>query len=121
VQRVSDTVAILNRGQLVAQAPIAELLASGSKGIVYTVTLKGSSPETEQVIRNQPWVTGLSVTAGSGFVQWQVSVADEVAAEAELLRLILAEPGVIVTEFGRKHYDLEEVFLSIVEGADHVH
>ncbi len=121
VQRVSDTVAILNRGQLVAQAPIHELLESGSKGIVFDVSLKGSSPRIEQAIRSQPWVTGLSATPGSGLVQWQVSVTDEAVAEAELLRLILAERGVNVTEFGRKHYDLEEVFLSIVEGAEHVH
>jgi ABC-2 type transport system ATP-binding protein len=121
VQRVSDTVAILNHGRLVAQAPIHELLESGSKRIIFTVTLKGNSPQIEQAVRAKPWVTGLSVTPGSGFEQWQVSVTDEAVAEAELLRLILAEPGVIVTEFGRKHYDLEEVFLSIVEGAEHVH
>ncbi len=121
VQRVSDTVAILNRGQLIAQAPIQELLESGSKAIVYTVTLKGSSPELEQAVRNQPWVTGLNITASSGLVRWEVTVTDEAAAEAELPRLILAERSVVVTEFGRKHYDLEDVFLSMVEGAEHVH
>ena len=42
VQRVSDTVAILDRGELVAQAPIEELLA-GSSGVVYSVVVKGSA------------------------------------------------------------------------------
>ncbi len=121
VQRVSDTVAILNHGQLIAQAPIEELLEGGSKGMMYSVTVKGSSPEAEQVVRNQAWVSALSVTPDNGFTQWQVSVTDEVAAEAGLLNLILAQPGVTVTEFGRKHYDLEEVFLRMVEEAEHVH
>ena len=40
VQRVSDTVVILNKGKLVAQGPIEELLA-GSEGVIYIVHLKG--------------------------------------------------------------------------------
>ena len=40
VQRVSDTVVILNKGKLVAQGPIEELLA-GSEGVVYIIHLKG--------------------------------------------------------------------------------
>ena len=118
VQRVSDTVAILNRGKLIAQAPIQDLLASGNKGIIYTVTLKGSCPEIEQAVRSQPWVTGLSISPRAEIAQWEVSVTDEATAAAELPRLILAGQGVVITEFGRKHYDLEEVFLSMVEGTE---
>ena len=40
VQKVSDTVAILNHGKLVAHAPIEELLA-GSGNVVYSITTKG--------------------------------------------------------------------------------
>ncbi|HZU86449.1 MAG TPA: hypothetical protein VFF78_03130, partial [Anaerolineaceae bacterium] len=50
---------------------------------------------------------------------WRVSVADESAAEDQLLRLVLADPGVRVSEFGRQKFDLEEVFLKIVEGSNH--
>ena len=42
VQRVSDTVAILNHGELVAQGPIEELLAGGGDP-VYTLSLKGDA------------------------------------------------------------------------------
>ena len=41
VQKVSDTVAILNKGELVAQAPIEDLL-SGSSSMVYNVTIEGN-------------------------------------------------------------------------------
>ena len=44
---------------------------------------------------------------------------DEAAAENQLLRLVLADQQVTVTEFGRKKYELEEVFLNIVEGDNH--
>ena len=42
VQRVSDTVASLNHGYLVALAPIEELLA-GSRGTIYSVVIEGDA------------------------------------------------------------------------------
>ena len=53
-------------------------------------------------------------------IRFIVSVSDEIAAEEKLLRLLLAEETTIVTEFGRKKYELEEIFFNIVEGGDHV-
>ena len=47
-----------------------------------------------------------------------MTVTDEAAAEEQLLRLVLADAQVNVTEFGRKKYELEEVFLGLVEGND---
>lgn len=115
VQKVSDTVAILNRGQLVAQAPIEALLA-GSEGTVYTVVMKGETGEVYKQVAGQPWVRSITATAQDGRTTWQVSVSDEAAAEAQLLRMVLADRGITVTEFGRRRYELEDIFLSIVEG-----
>ncbi|MHA3964943.1 MAG: ABC transporter ATP-binding protein, partial [Candidatus Thorarchaeota archaeon SMTZ1-45] len=42
VQRVSDRVAILNKGNLIAQAPIEELLV-GSEGVAYVLVLEGDT------------------------------------------------------------------------------
>src|SRR5512134_2315052 len=53
VQRVSDTVAILNKGQLVAQAPIEELM-NGKDGIVYSMTLTGDGKSAQARIAGQP-------------------------------------------------------------------
>src|SRR3954453_21798787 len=58
VQRVSDSVAILNHGQLVAQAPIAQLL-NGNGGIQYTLTLRGAVDATRARITSQPWVASV--------------------------------------------------------------
>ena len=114
VQKVSDTVAILKHGQLVAQAPIETLLA-GNEGVVYTVGMKGSVNGAQARVSSQPWVSTVNALPGSnGHTTWQVSVSDETAAENQLLRLVMEDPALTVTEFGRKKYDLEEVFMSIV-------
>jgi ABC-2 type transport system ATP-binding protein len=115
VQRVSDTVAILNHGELVAQAPIEELL-EGSGGVVYCIKVKGAGESARGLIQAQPWVSALTVAQANGGSAWRVSVTDEASAESDLLRLALSDPSVTVTEFGRQKYDLEEAFLSIVEG-----
>jgi hypothetical protein len=60
----------------------------------------------------------MSVNAGSsnGTTALQVSVTDAGIAEAQLLRLVLADTDATVSEFGRKKHNLEEVFLGIIEG-----
>lgn len=117
VQRVSDTVAILNKGQLVAQAPIEELLM-GPGGATYQLRVAGCSDNVRDELRAQPWVTNLTEVPGNGYLSWSVQVTDEEAAESNLLRMVLSEPTTTVVEFGRRKYNLEEVFLSIVEGGN---
>ncbi len=116
VQKVSDTVAILNHGNLVAQASINELLA-GNGAVNYSVVFKGSNVDGQQRITSLPWVSSVNITASPpDTTAWQITVTDEATAERELLRRVLDDPKVIVIEFGRKKYDLEEVFMGIVEG-----
>jgi ABC-2 type transport system ATP-binding protein len=114
VQRVSDTVAILNRGRLIAEAPISELLAGDGCSAIYDVTLKceaeAALTEAQSRVSSQPWVQNLSMTAEDGKIDWQVSVTDDAAAEDLLLRMILEDRRLKVKYFGRKTYNLEEVF-----------
>lgn len=116
VQRVSDTVAILKQGQLAAQAPIEQLLVGdGSK--IYTVTFSGHVNGTQAQVARQPWVTSMQASAGKdGQITWEVAVTDENQAEDQLLRMLLAEKGVRVSNFGRKTYELEQVFMDMVGG-----
>jgi ABC-2 type transport system ATP-binding protein len=115
VQQVSDTVAILNHGDLVAQAPLDELLA-GTEGTVYSLVLEGDSSRVRTQVANQEWVRGMQISSTNGRTAWQVNVSDEEAAKTQLLRLILSDEQVVVAEFRRKKYELEEVFLNIVNG-----
>ncbi len=118
VQRVSDTVAILNKGQLIAQAPIDQLLAGGSGATIFVMAVKGDAAAAQQRVAAQPWVTSLTSTPHNTHTDWQITITDEAAAEDQLLRLVLADAGVKVIEFGRKKYELEEVFLDMVEGSN---
>jgi ABC-2 type transport system ATP-binding protein len=118
VQKVSDTVAILNKGKLVSQGPIEALLA-GSEGPAYTLTVSGVSAQVREQVSSQPWVNSLQVSeARDGNTVWVVSVSEPGAAEAQLLRMVLSEPEARVLDFRRRTYELEDVFMQIVEGTD---
>jgi len=118
VQRVSDTVVILNQGKLVAQGPIEELLA-GSEGVIYIVHLKGDVDAALKILQSQPWVGAVKATQHNEGSVFQVSVTDPAAAEAQLLKLLVNGP-VVVTDFHRKQYELEDVFMQVVEGGQNV-
>jgi ABC-2 type transport system ATP-binding protein len=115
VARVSDTVAILNHGELVAQGPIEDLLAGGGNP-VYTLSLKGDTRPARARLEALPWVVAVSEAAHNGYVTWEISVTDNQAAESQLLRCVLDGGGLNVVAFGRKKRELEEIFISIVEG-----
>jgi hypothetical protein len=48
-----------------------------------------------------------------------VSVSDTARAESELLSLLASDHDLHITEFGLLRHQLEEVFLTIVEGGKH--
>jgi ABC-2 type transport system ATP-binding protein len=118
VQRVSDTVVILNKGELVAEGPIEELLA-GSEGVIYIIHLKGETEPALEKVKSQPWVSGVKTNQLNEESIWQVSINDPVAAETHLLKLLVNDP-VVVTEFRRKQYELEDVFMQVIEGGQNV-
>jgi ABC-2 type transport system ATP-binding protein len=115
VQRISDTVAILNHGQVVTSGRIEQIL-NGKQGVTYSVTVKGNPNGLDRRLAALPWVTGTVVTQQPGSSTWQIGVREESTADVHLLRNILADPQVAVTEFSRKKYELEEVFMEIVNG-----
>src|SRR5512137_1221985 len=71
VQRISDTVAILNKGQLVAQAPIEELLM-GSGGVSYQIKLESGSDYVRHILQEQTWVTKLAEARVNGTLSLSV-------------------------------------------------
>lgn len=118
VQRVSDTVVILNKGELVAQGPIEELLA-GSEGVIYIIHLRGEVDAALEKVKSLSWVSGIKTSQHDEETIWQVSVTDPEAAETQLLKLLVNDP-VVVTEFRRKQYELEDVFMQVIEGGQNV-
>jgi len=117
VQRVSDTVAILNQGELVAHGTIEELLAMG-EGLAYEVKLKGDAGNMYRHVSSLPWITGVQQKNQNGSVHWVVSVSDSRAAEEELFRILASDENLFVVDFHIKEHQLEDAFLLIVEGGE---
>lgn len=115
VQRVSDSVAILDHGNLIAQAPIEELLSSNGKP-VFNLDLRGDVKTVRQRLSSLPWVTNIQTSRVNSHVNWQVTVSDEAVAETQLLPNVLSGGDITVLEYGRKKVDLEDIFLSLIEG-----
>ncbi|HSK99365.1 MAG TPA: ABC transporter ATP-binding protein [Rubrobacteraceae bacterium] len=123
VQRVSDAVAILKDGELLAHTRTEELLTSRTTGTaVYELLLKASGKEAALAlakarsrVRGLPWVSSLEEDSEAGEIRWLVGVTDEAAAQEELLRLVLGYQCVRVVSFGQRRYSLEEAFFGLVE------
>jgi ABC-2 type transport system ATP-binding protein len=115
VQQVSDTVAVLSHGELVACTPFENLRASPSWA-VFTVVIKGDPSEAHGRVVAQPWVSDISATIENDQTTWLVRVTDETIAEAELLRLVLRDERVAVIGFGHKAYELESITVGTANG-----
>lgn len=116
VQRVSDSVAILNQGQIVASGPI-DLILNGRDGVVYSLQVKGMVNGLNERLLSLPFVTNVIASPQNGSQRFEISIDDERAAEESLLRNVISDPRIIVTAFSRKRYELEEVFMEIVKGS----
>jgi ABC-2 type transport system ATP-binding protein len=116
VERVSDYVAILDRGELVISAPTRDLLDGDST--TYEVSIRGDAQPVIAELRLHQWVRDVTASSQDGTHVLTVSVSDQPAADSGLLRSILAGTDVVVTKFGRKQYNLEEVFLELVKGLE---
>ncbi len=119
VQRVSDRVAILNKGELVSQGSIEELLA-GAEGISYQVKFKGDGKALQAKIDALPWVQSIQQSTRANGFSWIISVNNIEQAEAELFRIIATDPNIVVTEYRQRTYELEDIFMQIIEGGQDV-
>jgi len=59
-------------------------------------------------------VSNLQITRHNGATHWRIGISDPDAANAYLLREVLAVGGVQVLEYGPEAYELEDVFMQIV-------
>lgn len=113
VQKVSDTVAILNHGKLMAQGPIETVMSTGANSI-YEVSISNASPDLNKDISSLKWVMNINKVPGEKHDKWLISVSDEKEAEDILLRLLLKDPKVKILEYYKKTYELEDTFLKLV-------
>jgi ABC-2 type transport system ATP-binding protein len=114
VERICDRVGILDRGRLVTEGPLADLLGRYA-GPLYRIEPEpgqaAAVAELVSALRATPWVDGVTEEAHGG--RLVVSVTDEAAAAAGLLPLVVAA-GLRLTVFERARPTLEDVFLRLV-------
>lgn len=131
VERVCDTVAILDHGRALTQAPITELKSRYSTSKV-VVEATGRVPELVAALDASPWAASVEaprarggiVAAGVGAgdsggepVAITVTVTD--VAEARLgIPRIVADLGVGLVRFEAAELTLEEVFVDLVGEAE---
>jgi ABC-2 type transport system ATP-binding protein len=120
VQRVSDRVVILDRGRLIAQGSIDELLLGNSN--LFNLTLSGDGQTVKSRLLAIPWVNKIEIETGSPDLtnsrttKLLIHVSDARTAEIELLRIAMQDPETIVTQFDRSTQNLEDIFVNLVGG-----
>jgi ABC-2 type transport system ATP-binding protein len=114
VERVSDTVAVLHRGERVAQAPIERLL-SGTGQTAFIAEIRGDGREAALRLQNRPWVSLVEVDGVASGARLRVQVSDPALAERQLLRVLLEDPELEVVGFSAQRRELEDVFIDLVQ------
>ena len=117
VERVCDRVAIIDRGRLVIESPIDDLLERFAQPVYWIELDPGSDAALDHLaarVSAEPWASSVE-RVGGGI---RVGVTDADAGRRDLLR-ILTQRALPVTVFERQRPTLEDVFLRLV-GRDEV-
>ncbi len=116
VQRVSDHVAILDKGRLVRAAPTADLLASFTRDRV-RVIVRGATDATATGLRELPGVTAVQLDGREGD-RWTFTVATRPdgtdSVQAAITGFAVAS-GLTLIENVPEQLDLEDVFLRLID------
>lgn len=114
VERVSDTVVMINGGRSIAQGPLDSILET--TGSEYSVRLRGATEGTLAMLTAEPWVENVDARRRGEVEQWRIRVADG-AVDDRLVPALLADKGCDVLEFHAADRRLEDAYLELV-GAD---
>ena len=115
VERVCDTVAILDKGRLIVAAPLAQLQERYAQPVYELELQSGQEAQTEQLaaaMRAASWAGNVAVEHGV----IRVTARDADAASREILSLVLAQ-GVALQRFERSRPTLEDIFLRLTDSA----
>lgn len=122
VQRICDSVAILNRGELVVCGPMHNLL-NHKRGIEYLLTVYDKEKIMGKHLSGLEWIIQSEIIQknSDGSITWRIQLKDSASAERQLLQLIQSDHRFIITEFSKQKTTLEDVFMQIVKGVEYVH
>jgi ABC-2 type transport system ATP-binding protein len=112
VERVSDSVVMINHGKVVAQGPLASILEAG--GQEYVVGLRGDTTALRARLTAEPWVSGLVARDHGSAEEWRIQVDDSPAAADGLVPALASGEGYAVLEFHLSDRRLEDAYLDLI-------
>lgn len=115
VERVCDTVGIINKGRLVTVSSVAQLQARYAPS-VFEIELEEDPANLIAAIEPQPWVIKAEKATDTQTPILRVQVNNVSTAKKELLQIIAAS-GVSILRYELAMPSLEDIFLELVGGA----
>ncbi len=117
VQKVSDSVGILKKGQLIAQGPIEEILRNKEEGTIFRVKVQGDISKVQEQLTFQKWVSKVNFTQLSDERDYllEIEVSDEDKAQQNLIRELTRGNDLKISDFRQQEYELEDIFIKLVE------
>lgn len=112
VERVSDSVVMVNHGKVVAQGPLPSILEATGKD--YVVGLRGDTAALRARLSAEPWVSGLVANERGSAEEWRIQVSDPVAAARQLVPALTSGNGYSVLEFHLSDRRLEDAYLDLI-------
>jgi ABC-2 type transport system ATP-binding protein len=107
VERTCDAVAIVDRGKVIRQGPIADLLA----GTAFELQIDCSTPgRAAELLATTPWATGVTVGPDGMHIGLEAGTDRTVVAEVNRL---LVEGGIAIYRLQEVHASLESWFLEV--------
>ena len=116
VERVCDTVGIINHGKLITQAPQEALIERYAAPAFEIETENGFAPQLEawaETLCQRNWVAAVSTERRVA----RVAVHDVETAKRELMAAA-AQSGLVLTRYEMVRPSLEDVFLRLVNGEE---
>jgi len=111
VQRVSDSVAVISRGRVVADGPISDLLSG--RGSIWRITTTGAGDSTRDRLAAEVWVEDVDLRARGDNQIWSVRLSNDEASD-RLLGVLLADDSIDIAEFHPSDHALEDAYLAVV-------
>jgi ABC-2 type transport system ATP-binding protein len=106
-----DTVAVIERGRILATGTVQEILERVRKRRLLSVRVAGAATNLERMLIEQPGVTNVHDIGD----RWQFELEGGDAEQAQLVGRLVAA-GIPVLEFAAHGADLEDLFIEITEG-----
>jgi ABC-2 type transport system ATP-binding protein len=115
VERVSDTVLMINQGRAIASGALESILQASETD--FTVRLRGDTQRTFTQLQNEPWVRSIAAQRRGETDEWRIQVGDGAGSD-RLVAALITDDACDVVEFHASDRRLEDAYLEIIGAGD---